>query len=253
MHLPRALVPRLLLCFIIGAASAINFDVGPGKAECFYEDVHAGTTINGVYAVTHGSHLDIDVKVYEPSGMEVFTAMREGDGKFTIRAEKDGTYRFCFSNQMSMMSHKTVKLALTTGEPLDISKLAKKDAMDNVERWIVSISHTVRMIECVFLGEVFSRLVSLCYFCSLGDFSSGVRWVWLLTWTFGFSFFAPLSFHSFHQQEYKLLHERHLTTVTATNKRVKWVRPDSLTSTRTSALALSLRRWPTDSFFFFRS
>lgn len=154
-------------------ATAVNFDVGPGREECFYEDVHVGTNINGVYAVTHGSHLDIDVMVLQPDGRQVYSAVREGEGKFMIRAAVDGTYKFCFSNKMSMMSHKTVKLALTTGEPLDLSKLAKKEAMDNVERWIVSISHTVRMID-------------------------------------------------FHQQEYRMLHERHLNTVTATNRRVKW-------------------------------
>jgi hypothetical protein len=149
------LLARVVLCALliaaagVRAASAINFDVPPGKEDCFYEDVHTGTNINGVYAVTHGSHLDIDVRIFRPDGIEVYTANREGEGKFYIRAERDGTYKFCFSNKMSMMSHKTVKLALTTGEPLDISKLAKKESMDNVERWIVSISHTVRMIECV--------------------------------------------------------------------------------------------------------
>jgi hypothetical protein len=132
---------------VVQEAAAVNFDVGPGKEECFYEDVHVGTNINGVYAVTHGSHLDIDVSVTQPDGHQIYTANREGEGKFMIRAERDGTYKFCFSNKMSMMSHKTVKLALTTGEPLDLSKLAKKESMDNVERWIVSISHTVRMIE----------------------------------------------------------------------------------------------------------
>lgn len=48
---------------------------------------------------------------------------------------------------MSMVSHKTVKLVITTGDPIDFSKLAKKESMDNVDRWIVSISHTVRMID----------------------------------------------------------------------------------------------------------
>lgn len=62
---------------------------------------------------------------------------------------------------MSVVSHKTVKLVITTGDPIDFSKLAKKESMDNVERWIVSITHTVRMID-------------------------------------------------FHQQEYRMLHERHL-------------------------------------------
>jgi len=73
---------------------------------------------------------------------------------------------------MSTISHKTVKLIIQTGESLDLSKLAKKESMDNVERWIVSISHTVKMID-------------------------------------------------FHQQQYKILHERHLNAVTSTNKKVK--------------------------------
>lgn len=170
MLFAHALSRVAVICSVITVAFGINFDVGPGKQECFYEDVHTGTSINGVYAVTHGSHLDIDVKVYEPSGHEVFTAVREGEGKFSIRAEKDGTYRFCFSNQMSMMSHKTVKLALTTGEPLDISKLAKKSAMDNIERWIVSISHTVRMIECVPALDIFVYRFFAILFC---DFCPG--------------------------------------------------------------------------------
>jgi p24 family protein beta-1 len=170
---PLSLLLVILCAQAVAPANAINFDVGPGREECFFEDVHAGTNINGVYAVTEGSHLDIDVGVWTPDGHEIYSAAREGDGKFMIKAETDGTYKFCFSNKMSMVSHKNVKLVLTTGEPLDISKLAKKESMDNVERWIVSISHTVRMID-------------------------------------------------FHQQEYRMLHERHLNTVTATNRRVKW-------------------------------
>lgn len=59
------------------------------------------------------------------------------------------------------MAHKSVSLVLTTGDPVDFSQLAKKESMDNVERWINSISHTVRMID-------------------------------------------------FHQQEYRMLHDRHM-------------------------------------------
>lgn len=99
------------------------------------------------------------------------------------------------------MAHKTVSLVLNAGDPIDLSQLAKKESMDNVERWIISISHTVRMID-------------------------------------------------FHQQEYRMLHDRHMrsklsviscfkmtqafrftnslnifcyrSAITATNRRVKW-------------------------------
>ncbi|CAN8076871.1 unnamed protein product [Agarophyton chilense] len=167
------LLLALFLFYFSSTAFAISFDLPPGKIECFFEDVHQGTTINGAYAVTQGSHMDIDVQIYNPDGTQMYNAKRGGEDKFMIKADRDGTYKFCFSNKMSMVSHKTVKLIITTGDPIDFSKLAKKESMDNVERWIVSITHTVRMID-------------------------------------------------FHQQEYRMLHERHLKTVTSTNRRVKW-------------------------------
>lgn len=157
----RASFVLALTLALIHVAHAINFDIAPGKEECFFEEVHQGTQIKGAYAVTQGSHMDIDVQIFNPRNNVIFNAKRDGEGKFQMKADSDGTFRFCFSNKMSTISHKTVKLIITTGEPLDLSKLAKKESMDNVERWIVSISHTVRMID-------------------------------------------------FHQQEYRLLHERHL-------------------------------------------
>lgn len=172
--LRQHMLELLVLVYAASLAGAINFDLPPGKQECFFEDVHQGTNINGAYVVTQGgSHLDIDVTIFNPDGTQVYNAKREGEDKFSLKADRDGTYKFCFSNTMSMVSHKSVKLAITTGDPIDYSKLAKKESMDNVERWIVSISHTVRMID-------------------------------------------------FHQQEYRMLHERHLNAVTATNRRVKW-------------------------------
>lgn len=163
-----------VLAFVLlaGVAHAINFDIAPGKEECFFEEVHQETQVKGAYAVTQGSHMDIDVQIYNPRDNVIFNAKRDGEGKFSFKADTDGTYRFCFSNKMSTISHKTVKLLIQTGEALDLSKLAKKESMDNVERWIVSISHTVKMID-------------------------------------------------FHQQQYKILHERHLNAVTNTNKKVK--------------------------------
>lgn len=161
-----------VLALLMSVSAAINFDIAPGKEECFFEEVHEGTQIKGAYAVTQGSHMDIDVQIFNPRGNVIYNAKRDGEGKFQMKADSDGTYKFCFSNKMSTISHKTVKLIITTGETLDLSKLAKKESMDNVERWIVSISHTVKMID-------------------------------------------------FHQQEYRMLHERHLKTVSNINKKVK--------------------------------
>lgn len=89
---------------IILVTHAITFDLPPGKTECFYEDVHQGTVINGAYAVIQGgSHMDIDVTVFNPDDHQVYNAKREGEDKFQLKAEKDGTYRFCFGNTVSSL------------------------------------------------------------------------------------------------------------------------------------------------------
>lgn len=92
----------VLAALAVASVAAINFDLAPGKEECFFEEVHQDTNINGAYAVTQGSHLDIDVQVFDPESRLVFNAKREGEGKFRLRADKDGTYKFCFSNKVCL-------------------------------------------------------------------------------------------------------------------------------------------------------
>jgi len=105
-----------------------------------------GHTISGAYAVTQGSHMDIDVRVYNPKSVMVYEALREGEGKFTIPTNEDGSYKLCFSNKMSMVSHKTVKLVVDNGEAPDLTGLAKKEHMDSVEQTLITIAHSARMI-----------------------------------------------------------------------------------------------------------
>lgn len=98
----RGVYTALLLLCVAQSVIAINFELPPGKEECFFEDVHQGTNINGAYAVTQGgSHLDIDVTIFNPDGNRVYNAKHEGEDKFMLKADKDGTYKFCFSNAVS--------------------------------------------------------------------------------------------------------------------------------------------------------
>lgn len=101
--LPLAMPSHIYITLVVSAlatlALAINFDLPPGKEECFFEDVHQGTNINGAFVVTQGgSHLDIDVSIFNPDGTQVYNVHREGEDRFSIKADKDGTYKFCFGN-----------------------------------------------------------------------------------------------------------------------------------------------------------
>lgn len=47
--------------------------------------------------------MDIDVSIFNPEDKQVYNVKREGEDKFMIKADKDGTYRFCFGNTVSLL------------------------------------------------------------------------------------------------------------------------------------------------------
>ena len=137
----------LILCYAVTTISAIKFELGPGKEECFYEEAHSKTMISGVFAVTDGTQPNIDVVVTDPQNHIVYETINEGEGKFSFRTDQDGSYKFCFGNKHSMMNKKVVSIAIHSGEVVDVDKLAKKEHLDNIQRWIVSIGDTVREVD----------------------------------------------------------------------------------------------------------
>ncbi|KAA8498968.1 Transmembrane emp24 domain-containing protein 7 [Porphyridium purpureum] len=152
----RGLVVVLLTVVVVVSscvgwrADAVSFDLGPGKKECIYEVVRQpGTTVTMAYAVTSGSQMDIDVLVTDADGGVLVEDVKQGQGKKQFVAEKMGRYAFCFSNQMSVVSHKTVKVVIDTDDAVgeDLQALAKRDNLDAVEKAVVSVSHLVRMVE----------------------------------------------------------------------------------------------------------
>lgn len=114
MALPNfLLLVSVSLLIVEHLVCAITFDLPPGKTECFFEDVHQGTTINGAFAVVQGgSHMDVDVTIFNPDDKQVYNVRREGDDKFQLKADKDGTYRFCFGNTVSLVQSGTTCLAM---------------------------------------------------------------------------------------------------------------------------------------------
>lgn len=63
-----------------------------------------------------GGHYDVDCRLEDPDGNVLYKEMKKQYDSFTFTASKNGTYKFCFSNEFSTFTHKTVYFDFQVGE-----------------------------------------------------------------------------------------------------------------------------------------
>ena len=61
------------------------------------------------YQVAGGGHLDIDFSLTGPNGRLMNEQRKKDTGTHSFTAEGDGRFTYCFSNEMSTVSGKTVR------------------------------------------------------------------------------------------------------------------------------------------------
>ena len=66
-----------------------------------------------IIQVQSGGSFDLDYSVLAPNGRTVMEATKERQGDFVFTAKDMGEYRFCFDNDMSTFSEKTVDFEVT--------------------------------------------------------------------------------------------------------------------------------------------
>ncbi|KAN0063385.1 p24 complex component [Thecaphora frezii] len=96
------------LIALVPAASAHMIELHPHSKECFFEDLHHGDQMTLTYQVGGGGHLDIDTVLTDPKGRALFSQERRDTGTYSFTASDDGRYTYCFSNEFSTVSDKTV-------------------------------------------------------------------------------------------------------------------------------------------------
>ncbi|GAA6008980.1 Emp24p [Rhodotorula paludigena] len=104
----RWTLAALVLAACALAVHAHTIDLDAGAKECFFEDLHTEDKMTVTYQVAGGGHLDIDFTLTGP-GNRVMNEQRKKDtGTYSFTADNDGRYSYCFSNEMSTVSGKTV-------------------------------------------------------------------------------------------------------------------------------------------------
>eukprot|EP00727_Mastigamoeba_balamuthi_P006195 m51a1_g2195 putative C-tail anchored protein, emp24/gp25L/p24 family/GOLD (201) ;mRNA; r:135489-136421 len=142
---PTAVILALACAAALGRAFVVT--VEPHGVECFKEDVPKDEGVMVMYQVLSGGHLDIDFEVTNPSGGVVVSGARESEGRYDFRAEQAGIYRFCWNNQMSSVTHKTISISIDVGDEAHVTEFALRDDMNPLEQSVYSLSQGVQDIK----------------------------------------------------------------------------------------------------------
>ncbi|CAH8472532.1 unnamed protein product [Schistosoma turkestanicum] len=121
--------------------------VDANSEECFFDRVASGSKLTLHYEVAEGGFLDIDVNVYNPSGVKVFESLRKTNGRPEFVATEAGDYRYCFGNRMSSMTPKVVLFEMAIEE----DQLKVNESDDEEHKRLVSmvneLSHSISSVK----------------------------------------------------------------------------------------------------------
>uniref|UniRef100_A0A8D0HPS1 Transmembrane p24 trafficking protein 3 n=1 Tax=Sphenodon punctatus TaxID=8508 RepID=A0A8D0HPS1_SPHPU len=98
--------------------------------------------------VITGGHYDVDCSVEDPSGRSLYKEAKKQYDSFSHRAEAKGIYTFCFSNEFSTFSHKTVYFDFQVGdEPPILPNMSKRvTALTQLESACVTIHEALNTV-----------------------------------------------------------------------------------------------------------
>ncbi|KAM7048394.1 transmembrane emp24 domain-containing protein 3 [Molossus nigricans] len=142
----------LLLLLLLRAerprGAELTFELPDSAKQCFHEDVEQGDQLSLDYQVISGGHYDVDCYVEDPLGNTIYRETKKQYDSFTYRAEVKGVYQFCFSNEFSTFSHKTVYFDFQVGdEPPILPEMGNKvTALTQMESACVTIHEALRTV-----------------------------------------------------------------------------------------------------------
>ncbi|TRY64811.1 hypothetical protein DNTS_004412 [Danionella cerebrum] len=111
---PVLLCSLLSVCFVKG--SELTFELPDNAKQCFHEEIVSGTKCTLEFQVVTGGHYDVDCRLEDPEGMVLYKEMKKQYDSFTFTATRNGTHTFCFSNEFSTFTHKTVYFDFQVGD-----------------------------------------------------------------------------------------------------------------------------------------
>ncbi|KAL8286305.1 hypothetical protein RQP46_004793 [Phenoliferia psychrophenolica] len=97
-----------LAAALVPVVHAHTIDLAAASRDCYFEDLHTEDKMTVTYQVAGGGHLDIDFWMKGPGDKMMTDQKKRDTGTHSFTAEMDGRYTYCFSNEMSTVTGKTV-------------------------------------------------------------------------------------------------------------------------------------------------
>eukprot|EP01126_Amoeba_proteus_P066216 TRINITY_DN9534_c0_g4_i3.p1 TRINITY_DN9534_c0_g4~~TRINITY_DN9534_c0_g4_i3.p1 ORF type:complete len:202 (-),score=25.02 TRINITY_DN9534_c0_g4_i3:56-661(-) len=116
-HTIVCLVLSLFLLRLANAnADVYMIKVEPKSEDCFYEDLEKGDSVRFEHHVVDGGLLDVEIRLFFKT--TIFHKVLYFEGKdqstYSFYATDSGPHAFCFNNEMSRWTVKTVTFSLIT-------------------------------------------------------------------------------------------------------------------------------------------
>ncbi|XP_077993117.1 transmembrane emp24 domain-containing protein 3-like [Glandiceps talaboti] len=138
----------LLLLGVLSQAVELTFELPDNAKQCFYEEVDQGVKVTLEYQVVTGGRYDVDVQIDGPHGAILYKETKKQYDSFTWTTDRQGVFKFCFSNEFSTFAHKTVYFDFMAGdeEPLLKDMGHHATAMTSMETSCVTIHEGLKVI-----------------------------------------------------------------------------------------------------------
>ncbi|GAM18347.1 hypothetical protein SAMD00019534_015220, partial [Acytostelium subglobosum LB1] len=146
IYLYTMTIVLLMIVSLTTPGQAFSFKVPAKIEECIYEELPLDASFTVMFQVTQGGFNDIDFTIISPDSRILYKGERESEGTKVMKASMEGLYSFCFSNQMSSLTEKTVSFMVVVGERSQMADLAKKGDITPLERQIVQLADGVQAI-----------------------------------------------------------------------------------------------------------
>lgn len=138
----------IVLPFVLVGSTELTFELPDNAKECFFEEVDKDMKFTLDYQVITGGNYDVDCYMEDPTGRILYKETKKQYDSFNHKTEVKGVYKFCFSNEFSTFTHKTVYFDFRAGdEPPIIPEVGNRvTALTQMESACVTIHEALKAV-----------------------------------------------------------------------------------------------------------